>query len=213
MSTIESLKERFSKIEETFQFHKHDLDFKRRQASDIEKYIDQKSQTKTAYQKADKVFEELIRRLNDSSITMVESLVTEGLSTIFEKPFEFKIRVEQKRGVLAYFPVLLEQGEELNIMDSRGGGIVAVTSILMRIVTILVSNPPLKRLLILDESLAQLSKEYTDKAAEFFKKLGKSFGFTIIMVTHDYGFVDHADKVYEVTKIGDEAEVAERARD
>jgi DNA repair exonuclease SbcCD ATPase subunit len=101
---------------------------------------------------------------------------------------------------LNYDLFLLDDGKECDIMNSYGGGVVSIISILLRIVTIVTLN--LRRILILDESLAQLSSNYTANAAQFFKELGATLNFTIIMVTHDHSYVEYADKVYEVHNNG-----------
>lgn len=166
-----------------------------------------KSELLVQKKQADAVLEELVRLLNTSSIGTIEHLISKGLKTIFETPFEFKIRTLTKRGNLQYEMYLLENGEERSIFNSYGGGVIAVISILLRIITILIVEPPLKRILVLDESLAQLSKQYVPNAATFFKQLGKDLNFTIIMVSHDHTFIDYADTVYEISKNELEAEV------
>ena len=166
----------------------------------LSKSVQVKSEALVLHKQADVVLEELVKALNSTSISTIEHLVGKGLKTIFEAPFDFKIRTTTKRGNLQYEMFLVENGEERSIINSYGGGVIAVISILLRIITVLIVEPSLKRVLVLDESLAQLSKQYVPNAAQFFKQLGKDLGFKIIMVSHDPTFIEYADKVYEITK-------------
>lgn len=202
-----NLYEQIEQVTKRFDFHKNDLEILQNRKIGIESDIEQLNEDQVLLKKSDAVLEEVIKSLNDSSISMVEDLVGRGLTAIFEQYFQFKIKISTKRGNLNYDMYLLEDGKECDIMNSYGGGIVDIISILMRIVTILVVTPPLKRILILDESLKHLSRDYIDNAAEFLRNLGKDLGFTIIMVSHDHTFMDHADKIIEVQKFDDYSEV------
>ncbi len=192
-----------SRIEETkdrFAYHQSEWRLLNERLDELKVRLENLSGERKLLSKADSAFEELVKRLNNNSISMVEKLVSKGLTVIFQHPFEFKVKMTTKRGNLNYDLYLLDDGKETDIMNSYGGGIVCIISILMRIVTIMVLG--LKRILILDESLAQLSKDYTSNAAQLLRNLGRDFGFTILMVTHDQGFVEHADKVFVVSKEG-----------
>ena len=192
-----------NRIEETkdrFAYHQSEWRLLNERLDELKVRLENLSGERKLLSKADIAFEELVKRLNNNSISMVEKLVSKGLTVIFQHPFEFKVKMTTKRGNLNYDLYLLDDGKETDIMNSYGGGIVCIISILMRIVTIMVLG--LKRILILDESLAQLSKDYTSNAAQLLRNLGRDFGFTILMVTHDQGFVEHADKVFIVSKDG-----------
>ena len=174
-----------------------------------QKSLAETGDTLLLYKQADEVLRRLVELLHDESIGKVESLITNGLCVIFQTPLQFKIRTVTKRGNLQYEMYLVEDGKECSIVDSFGGGVVAVVSILLRIITILIVRPKMERVLFLDESLANLSRQYVPQAADFLKKLGGELGFKILMITHDPLFVEHADNVYEVTKDGPYAKVVE----
>lgn len=171
------------------------------QISEIDSEIKKLSSTTLCFQKAVSFCDLLIEKMNAASVEDIEKLVTEALQFIFEKPYKFKMNPEVKRGSMTYSFSLEIDGREIdNIMDSEGGGIVSVISILMRIITILISDPPMQRILILDESLGMLSEEYIDNASKFIKNLGSKLDFKIVLVTHQQAFRAHADAVYEVDK-------------
>jgi len=171
------------------------------QLSDIDREIKNLSTRTINYNKAAAFCDVLIEKMNAASVEDIEKLVTETLQFIFERPYEFTMKPHVSRGSVTYnFGLKIDDREIDNIMDSEGGGIVSVISIIMRIVTILITDPPMNRLLVLDESLGMLSAQYIDNAARFIKQLGSKLGFKIVLVTHQEEFKTHADVVYEVTK-------------
>lgn len=140
----------------------------------------------------------IIEKMNQSSVEEIESLISEGLQFIFRKDYRFKMNPTIKRGAITYrFSLEVDGKEEENLMDAQGGGIISVISVLLRIVTILISKG-MRRFLVLDESLGMLSEEYIGNASKFIKQLGHQLGFTIVLVTHQQLFKQHADVVYNV---------------
>lgn len=196
------LSEDFTRLDYTFK-KKSDL------VLDLEKSLSRIVVELEDRKKADKVFESLINESYSSSLGTIKDLISRGLRTIFDIPFQFEIKTVTKRGNLSYEMYLIEDGKERSIIDSYGGGVVSVISILLRIVTILIVQPPMRRVLFLDESLAQLSKQYVPNAAKFFKELGAELGFKILMISHDPTFIDYADKVYQISKEGPYAKIEE----
>lgn len=205
MST--SLKDDFSRLLKHKSFLEEQVKFLTSQVSQLEKQAEDLSQRKILLKKVDLAFEDLVRRRTAGSLTSIETLVGEGLTTIFGRPYEFKIEPTTKRNTMYYSFHLVEDGNKISPMEAKGGGVIAIISILLRIVTILISKPEMQRFLVLDESLAQLSKEYVSNAAHFFKTLGKELGFTILVVSHDSEFIDHGEAIYRIEKDGKYATV------
>ena len=177
------------------------------QLAEKRQYLEHMVSRRTLLKKVDATMEELVRLRTRGSVEQIENLINQGLNSIFEKKYEFKIESVTKRNMMYYQFWLVEDGKKVKIMDSKGGGVISVISLLLRIVVILLLK--LKPVLVLDESLAQLSREYVDNAAEFFKELGKKLGFTIIMVTHSPEFLTYGDKSYKIKKVGQWAEFEE----
>jgi DNA repair exonuclease SbcCD ATPase subunit len=89
-------------------------------------------------------------------------------------------------------------GEQLDtpVMDARGGGVAAVIGFLLRLVILLLTEPPVRHVMFLDESFAQLSVEYEPALAEFIKELTERTNMQVVLVTHSTAFDDAADKSY-----------------
>jgi len=198
-----SLDNRLANIKDKFTYIKHDISLKTQRKEELEKKLSQLSSQRTLLKKVDAAMEELVRRRTRSSVQQIEDLVNQGLFTIFEQAYKFKIETVTKRNNMHYEFYLYENGEQMDIMSSKGGGPISIISIILRIVVILLLD--LEPFLVLDESLAQLSPEYIDNAAKFLKDLGKRLNFTIIMVSHSHEFMEYGDAVYKIRKLGNYA--------
>jgi len=108
--------------------------------------------------------------------------------------------IERSRGRTGARLELYESGKTFTLVDSFGGGVLAVVGVLLRVASILALD--LKRVLLLDETLAHLSEQYTENASKLMKKLSKDLDFTILLVTHQSAFAQHADKHYQVALRG-----------
>lgn len=147
---------------------------------------------------------ELLRALMDKlvldQVRSIESVVTEGLQTIFfDQALAFEAEVGQKYGKVA-IDFLLRQGAEDSAikgspLESFGGGPASVASLVLRLLSLL----RLKKwpVLLLDETLAAVSDEYTDQAGLFLRKLADTTGIDMLMITHKQSFLDHARQAYQ----------------
>ena len=158
-------------------------------------------------EEAAKVFEEACSVLSkyadakqDKVRTLVEGLISKGLTEVFEEPMTFHVRTKAVgKRTDTYFTLSSFMGDEeieTDIMSARGGGVAAVTGFLLRVVFILLHKAP--RVLFLDESFAQVSENYEPRLAEFIDTLCTEYGVRIILVTHSQNpvWADYADTVY-----------------
>lgn len=134
----------------------------------------------------------------------ISSLISRGLSLVFEEPLKLVLETKT-RGELSAMDFKLVQtvdGVELvtDIVGSKGGGVVAVVSFLLRLFVLLLSKPPLRHVLLLDESFAHVSKEYVPNLARLLRQLVNETGVQIILVSHEPLFGEHADVVYEISQ-------------
>ena len=155
--------------------------------------------------------EELFRALMDAlvvkQVKAIESLVTEGLQTIFHDQrlsFESEVRPKYNKVSIEFFIRQVNaRGIEVRgkPLESFGGGPSSVASLLLRILTLL----RLKRypVLLLDETLAAVSDEYVDNTGRFLQILSKKMGVTILMITHMPTYLDHATSAYKGQEVED----------
>jgi hypothetical protein len=144
----------------------------------------------------------LFRHLLQTSATAyadgVSGMVTEGLRAIFhDQELDFKVLLEERHGKIhAVFRTHnLGQDVEGGALDSFGGGVAAVQSLLLRILVLLKSGQA--PYLFLDESLVALSEEYVPACGAFLSRLCKDLGVHVLLVTHNKAFLEEADLAYQ----------------
>ncbi|QQY80676.1 hypothetical protein EDD65_105195 [Keratinibaculum paraultunense] len=132
----------------------------------------------------------------------VESLVTNCLQYIFENNVEFKIEINELYGKPNAEFYVLTKTKEGTIKTkpelSRGGGVVDIISLALRIAFLEIYKPKIEGPLILDEPAKHVSEEYIFNVADFLKKTSELFNRQIIMVTHNNHLSSIGTKAYRV---------------
>jgi len=151
--------------------------------------------------KVEKVLQSISSRVLSQSTKNIDKLVTAGLKIVFnDLNLELRTTVDRYRNKTSIKFDLYENGQTAPIADSYGGGVLVVAGVLLRVATIVTLG--LRRMLVLDESLAFLSVKYHDNASRLLKKLCTELKFTVVMVTHADTLAVHADKHYEAKRDG-----------
>lgn len=115
----------------------------------------------------------------------IAGIVTRCLEAVFPDPYQFRIHFERKRGRTEARLVFERDGVEVDPMTACGGGVVDVASFALRLVAVVMSKPPLRRLLILDEPFRFVSRGLRDRVRLLLETLAADLGVQIVMVTHD----------------------------
>ena len=83
--------------------------------------------------------------------------------------------------------------------DARGGGIVDVVSIALRLALLELARPKPGGPLILDEPGKMVSAEYAPNLARFLQEYARKTGRQVLMVTHNDALAEVADRSYRVS--------------
>lgn len=138
----------------------------------------------------------------EQSCQQVEHVVTHALEFVFGQGISFKVDLLERRNQseAEFYVVSNSGGVEIKTrpQDARGGGVVDVTSLALRVALLETSRPPLPGPLLLDEPGKHLSDEYAPHLALLLKELSGTFRRQVIMVTHNRYFTEAADRVYLV---------------
>lgn len=136
----------------------------------------------------------------------LETLVTNALQYVFGPEFRFEIELSDHGGnPIAEFYVVSEWKDQIiknKPQDARGGGIVDIISLALRIALIETIKPKLKGPILLDEPGKHVSEEYILPLIEFIKSVGETFQRQIILVTHNQHLTESANHVYHVRLTG-----------
>lgn len=139
----------------------------------------------------------------------IETLVTNCLQYIFESNIEFKIEIEELYGKPNAEFFVITKGDNTIIKtkpeQSRGGGVVDIISLALRIAFLQVHKPKIEGPLILDEPAKHVSEEYIFNVADFLRKTSEMFDRQIIMVTHNNHLSSIGTNAYRVSMKGTES--------
>ena len=142
--------------------------------------------------------ESIEEALRGGFIAYIEELVSYGISLVFSKKREFKIYYRTRASVpVVDFKIVSDYGES-DIYEAQGGGVVNVVSFLLRLILLVHSNPPLARIMFLDESFRHVSPEYVPAVAQLMKELCARMEMSFVMISHQPAFLDYADRIYEL---------------
>ncbi|NLD47637.1 MAG: ATPase [Clostridiaceae bacterium] len=138
----------------------------------------------------------------EQSRAQIESLVTNCLQYIFDTNLEFRIEINEVRGrPEAEFYVLSAFGDTViktRPQDARGGGVIDIISLAIRIAMLECSGLDIKGPIILDEPAKHVSDDYISQVAEFLKQVTNMFQRQVIMVTHNRHLSEMADRWYRI---------------
>lgn len=139
----------------------------------------------------------------ESAKKRLEETVTDALRYVFGPTFTFVIELRDLRGrAEADFYVESIEGNETirnQPEDARGGGVIDIIAIALRIALVQIyNNPNLKGPIILDEPGKHVSADYSMKLATFLKQMSTTFDRQIIISTHQPDLSSIADQAYHV---------------
>ena len=157
------------------------------------------------------LFQKTSEFAREQAKNQIESLVTKCLQFIFESDIEFLIEIEEQRGKSNAEFYVINKIEDILIKTkpelSRGGGVVDIVSLALRIAFLQTHKPKIQGPLILDEPAKHVSDEYIFNVADFLKQTSELFNRQIIMVTHNHHLASIGSNAYRVDIKGSESTV------
>ncbi len=148
------------------------------------------------------LFQKTAEFAREQAKTQVESLVSKCLQFIFESNLEFLIEIEELRGKANADFYVVSESDDIVIKTkpelSRGGGIVDIVSLALRIAFLQTHKPKIQGPLILDEPAKHVSDDYIYNVANFLKETSDLFNRQIIMVTHNKHLASIGSNAYRV---------------
>jgi len=132
----------------------------------------------------------------------LEDIATSTLQYVFGPEISLEIELSERAGAnTAEFFVVSDYGS-LKVKnrpeDARGGGVVDILSLALRIFLLNAVEPKIKGPLLLDEPGKHVSEEFVGSLALFLKETSRHFNRQVIMVTHNQNLAGIADKAFLV---------------
>ena len=147
-----------------------------------------------------KVVEDKLKEVKEK----IEPLVNKALEVIFtEDDYRFTFESKVLRDRTQYIPLIREERKGIEgTTEAFGGGVNIIVSLILRILFITLQEGA--RVIVLDESLNQLSPMYREKASKFLREVCEELDFTIILINFDENgdYEQEAHRVYEAVRDG-----------
>lgn len=135
------------------------------------------------------LFQKTSEFAREQAKSQIESLVTKCLQFVFDSDIKFLIEIEELRGKANAEFYVVNEVEDILIKTkpelSRGGGVVDIVSLALRIAFLQIHKPRIQGPLILDEPAKHVSEEFVFNVADFLKQTSELFNRQIIMVIYN----------------------------
>lgn len=138
------------------------------------------------------------------TLERVQGLTSSGLQSVFGAGYGFRLESGEVGGrPVVTCQVVSPYGDDDAIttegIDARGGGVVDIQAISLRIAMLQTAMPAIDGSLLLDEPAKHVSEENVPAAGRFLRESCTRFGRQVIMVTHNPSLAALADRVVQVS--------------
>lgn len=150
------------------------------------------------------LFQKTSKYAREQGKAQIENLTTKSLRYIFDKNYQFEIDISEKRNISSAEFYVVEENENTIIKTkpeiSKGGGIVDIVSLALRLSFLENTNPKVEGPLILDEPAKHVSQDYTFDIGDFLLQFSKQMNRQIIMITHNPHLASLSENIYKVNQ-------------
>lgn len=150
------------------------------------------------------LFQKTSKYAREQGKAQIENLTTKSLRYIFDKNYQFEIDISEKRNISSAEFYVVEKNENTIVKTkpeiSKGGGIVDIVSLALRLSFLENTNPKVEGPLILDEPAKHVSQDYTFDIGDFLLQFSKQMNRQIIMITHNPHLASLSENIYKVNQ-------------
>ena len=141
----------------------------------------------TYTEQAQQITQQIAQTIQQQAHNKIAGVVSRCLETVFdgEDVYGFKIHFERKRRKTEAKLILTKNEHEINNpLDADSGGVLDVAAFALRLASLILAKPKLRRIIILDEPFKFVSDDYLQNVKLLLEGLAKDFKVQLIMVTH-----------------------------
>lgn len=161
-----------------------ELNVARASCRNLGRMLGQKEEHAEAIRRAQELAQAVAQAVQQQTHDRIAGVVSQCLEAVFDEPYHFIIHFERKRGRTEAALRFERDGAEVDPMTASGGGVVDVAAFALRLSCLVLNNPPLRRILILDEPFKFLSEGYRHRIRDLMLTLAKEMGVQFVQVTH-----------------------------
>ncbi|MFS0786957.1 ATP-binding protein [Shouchella sp. 1P09AA] len=203
LDTIEALERALREKEEQWTRLDEKRNVIQERVNDAKVALEEYAETLDTYEKARILLQQSAEYARKQAKQQMETLVTNALQYVFGPMISFEIELEEhgSRAVAEMYVVSDYDGMKVKTkpQDARGGGVVDIVTLALRVALMETTQPKQAGPLLLDEPGKHVSGEYTHYLYEFLKSLSTMFGRQIIMITHNHHLTESSDRALMVT--------------
>ena len=151
---------------------------------------------------ANLILQEAARMTQENLQYRISTLVSLAMEGVFDDPYSVQLTFEPQRGkTIANIEFKRNAEDDGFSYEATGGGVADVASLGLLFSLWTLQVPRTRNLLILDEPLKWLKGgKLPEKGAAMLSQISHKLGIQILMVSHSPELIEHADKVFKVTK-------------
>ena len=133
---------------------------------------------------AQRIVQVVAEAVQQQAHRQIASVVTSALRSVFGDGSEFRIEFKRARGKTEARLSFANGDKEESPLEASSGGKVDVASFALRLVSILLSRPQRRRLLVLDEPFRFVhGEEYRERTRALVEEMAGKMGFQVVMST------------------------------
>ncbi len=139
--------------------------------------------------------------LNERTKTRLEGITNEALSLIFpDKTMKFHVTPNQTKKGVSYELSIETDGVVTDLLDAKGGGVLDVIQICLRLTYILRLKNVTRQFVLFDEPFKNLDSERVASAVEWLVRTADMFGIQLFIITHIPAMIipDNNINIYEM---------------
>jgi energy-coupling factor transporter ATP-binding protein EcfA2 len=135
------------------------------------------------------IIQQVAQTIQQQAHERIEGVVTKCIEAVFGNKYGFRIDFRRKRGRTEAHLILLKDGHEIeDAMNADSGGVVDIAAFALRLACIVLSKPPLEKIIIMDEPFRNLDQQNRENVRMLLEELALDFKIQFIIVTHENAF-------------------------
>jgi len=185
--SIEFIRQRVNKIKSRYDLAHAQLRSETKSLQTAEQHLED-------VKEAQHITQTVAQTIQRQAHSKIAKVVTACLQSVFrDMDYKFKLKFERKRNRTEAQPILIKDGHEIiNPYDktekdnrsSESGGVLDIAGFACQLSAIMLHQPAIRPIMVMDEPFKNLSVEYRAGAKQMIEKLSKDFGIQFLIVTH-----------------------------
>lgn len=138
------------------------------------------------FKQAQIILQNIAQTIQQSAHEHISRIVSQCLRVIFgNDAYRFSIEFERKRGKTEARLCFTKGKHEFDPKEDIGGSVLDVVSFALRISAIVMTQPRIRKLIIMDEPFKSLSASRKSRVGEMIERLAIELKVQFILITHD----------------------------